>query len=280
MTTDSDSNSTTNAPSTPGADTDPSKLPGHWTLAKMGKRVLRPGGLESTQAILDRLAITPDDDVVELAPGLGATAELILAKAPASYTGVERDPVGAATVRSLLRDERDRCVEATVQANGLDDASADVVVGEAFLTMQSQEHKQRMVEEAFRILRPGGRYGLHEMCLRPDDLDQAAQDIVRGELTRSIRVGARPLTVADWRTLLEAAGFTIEFERLAGMALLQPKRVIADEGLGRALRIVFNILRDPEARKRVSAMRSTFAAHQNQLGAVALVATKPKRQTA
>ena len=36
------------------------KMPGHWLLAKMGKRVLAPGGLELTRVMLDRLAIQPE----------------------------------------------------------------------------------------------------------------------------------------------------------------------------------------------------------------------------
>ena len=50
------------------------KMPGHWLLAKMGKRVLRPGGLELTRRLLSELAVTAVDDVVEFAPGLGITA--------------------------------------------------------------------------------------------------------------------------------------------------------------------------------------------------------------
>ena len=50
------------------------KMPGHWVLARMGKRVLRPGGLELTRRLLAELAISPSDDVVEFAPGLGVTA--------------------------------------------------------------------------------------------------------------------------------------------------------------------------------------------------------------
>jgi hypothetical protein len=43
------------------------KLPGHWLLAKLGKRVLRPGGLELTRGMLERLNIQPRDAVVEFA---------------------------------------------------------------------------------------------------------------------------------------------------------------------------------------------------------------------
>lgn len=70
--------------------------PGHWLLARLGKRVLRPGGLELTRRLLDRAAI-PGSDVVELAPGLGRTAVEILQRQPGSYTGVDRGREGSPT---------------------------------------------------------------------------------------------------------------------------------------------------------------------------------------
>ena len=75
----------------PGSELDVSRMPGHWLLARLGKRVLRPGGLELTRALLDGLAIGPADEVMELAPGLGVTARMILQRSPRCYTGVERD---------------------------------------------------------------------------------------------------------------------------------------------------------------------------------------------
>jgi len=74
------------------------KMPGHWLLARMGKRVLRPGGIELTRELLTALAIDAQNDVVEFAPGLGATARLTLASNPRSYTAVERDQQAAAGI--------------------------------------------------------------------------------------------------------------------------------------------------------------------------------------
>lgn len=54
------------------------KMPGHWVLARLGKRVLRPGGRMLTRQMLGALAIGPRDRVVEFAPGLGSTARLTL----------------------------------------------------------------------------------------------------------------------------------------------------------------------------------------------------------
>lgn len=260
---------------TPGEGLNPEKMPGHWLLARMGKRVLRPGGLEVTNANLAHLAIDGTDDVVEIAPGFGETTRKILTCSPASYTGVERDAAAAAIVRGQLRGTQDRCIEGTAQASGLDDACADVVTGEAFLTMQSDAHKQHIVNEAFRLLRPGGRYGLHEMSIRPDSLGDDAQDEIRGDLARSIHVGARPLTVADWRRLLENAGFVIEHQTIVGMLLLEPRRLLADEGVARTAKFAFNVLRDREARRRVRTMRETFHKHGDHIEAIGIVARKP-----
>jgi hypothetical protein len=66
------------------------KLPGHWLLARLGKRILRPGGLELTRRLLEALRIGPADEVVEFAPGLSATAQLTLDRHPRRYTAIER----------------------------------------------------------------------------------------------------------------------------------------------------------------------------------------------
>ncbi len=157
-----------------------------------------------------------------------------------------------------MRAATDRVQEATVQANGLADGCASVVFGEAYLTMQSDEHKRQIVSEAFRLLRPGGRFGLHEMSLRPDDISPETQAEVRHDLSQSIHVGARPITVREWREILESAGFEVTLQRDASMGLLHPRRVTADEGWARALKIGFNVARNRAARKRILAMRSVF----------------------
>jgi hypothetical protein len=55
----------------PGEGLDASKIPGHWLLARPGKRVLRPGGLELTRQLLETLDIRPCEneyDQIRCAP--------------------------------------------------------------------------------------------------------------------------------------------------------------------------------------------------------------------
>ncbi|MFA4084202.1 methyltransferase domain-containing protein [Mycobacteroides salmoniphilum] len=250
-------------------------LPGHWLLARLGKRVLRPGGRELTTRLLAAGKVT-DADVVELGPGLGRTARDIVALHPRSYVGVDDTAAATESVRHVVASCGGRVIVADAASTGLPDASADVVVGEAMLTMQSDKAKRAIVDEAYRVLRPGGRYAIHELGLTPDSVDAATKDAIRRALARSIKVNARPLTVAEWSELLSASGFEVVSTDRAVMALLSPRRVIADEGIVGALRLAKNVLLHGGARKRVLAMRRTFREHSDALTAVAVVGVRPQ----
>jgi SAM-dependent methyltransferase len=249
---------------------------GHWLLARLGKRVLRPGGVELTRTLLARAEVT-GVDVLELAPGLGRTATEILARGPRSYVGAESDPDAANVVRGVLTEhgaENGAVLVADAAATGLPDASSDVVIGEAMLTMQGDAAKRAIVAEASRVLRPHGRYAIHELALTPDTVSEEISTDIRQSLARAIKVNARPLTVAEWSQLLTDHGLMVDHVATAPMALLQPRRLLADEGLFGALRFARNLLVHRDARKRVLAMRSTFRRHRDRLAAVAIVAHK------
>ncbi len=258
----------------PGDELATSKMPGHWLLARLGKRVLRPGGLELTRRLIEHLNIGPSDSVVEFAPGLGVTARLALKRNPTSYTAVERDETAARNLRRLLIEPQQRCVYGSADQTGLPSGTASAVYGEAMLTMQGPAQKTRIIREAFRLLQPGGRYGIHELCFTPNDLDERIKAEVQARLTESIRVGARPLTVAEWRTLLKEEGFEVRHESLAPMHLLEPGRLLRDEGLLGTGRFIWNVLRDSDARARVRTMRDVFRKHEAHMAAIMLVACK------
>lgn len=252
-----------------------SRQPGHWLLASLGKRVLRPGGLELTRRLIDRLRPAATDDVVEFAPGLGVTARMTISKTPHSYTGIERDQAVAVHLQETLGSGEVRFISASAESTGLESQSASLVYGEAMLSMQTPEQKGRIVAEAFRVLKPGGRYGIHELSLLPADIDESARQEIEREMSMNIHVGVRPATLPEWRALLGEAGFHVEWQSLAPMRLLEPGRLIRDEGPAGVLRMAFNLLRRPAARRRVIAMRRLFHKYAANLGAVAFVCTKP-----
>lgn len=251
------------------------RMQGHWLLASLGKRVLRPGGIEMTEHILDRAAPSSEDRIVEFGPGVGRTAQILLAASPASYTAVDPNPQGAPALAKVLEGHDDtRVVVADAQDTGLPDGCADLVVGEAMLTMMSPDAKKKIVAEAARILAPGGRYAIHELGLYPDDIDESMKYAIHKGLSLAIKVGARPLTMSEWRELLEGAGLEVVDSHSNAMALLEPKRLIADEGLLGAARFAKNLATNKAARSRVLNMKKTFRTYADHINAVGFVARK------
>jgi arsenite methyltransferase len=107
----------------------------------------------------------------------------------------------------------------------LPDASVDVIISNCVINLSGD--KDRVMTEAFRVLKPGGRFAVSDV-------------VVRGELPVEIRrsmelwVGcvAGALSEADYRGKLAAAGFTgIELEVTREYSFDDASSFLAAEGL-------------------------------------------------
>lgn len=58
------------------------------------------------------------------------------------------------------------------------------------------------------------------------------------------------------------------------MHLLEPIRVLKDEGFFRTLKIGYNVVSHPKERKRIKQMREIFRHYEKQMAAFAIVAEK------
>ena len=141
------------------------------------------------------------------------------------------------------------------------------------LTMQPDRRRRQIVEEAWRVVRSGGRYGMHELCIS-GCVSQAYSQKMEADLAAAIHHSIRLLTVEEWRELMESAGFHLVFKRTAPMRLLNAGRILQDEGLFGALRFAFNTLTSAVLLRRVLEMRRTFHQYQDNLQAVAIVCHK------
>lgn len=118
-----------------------------------------------------------------------------------------------------------------IESVPLPDASVDVVVSNCVINLSAD--KPRVLREAFRVLRPGGRFAVSDIVIRgpvPPEL--------RGSVEAWIGCVAGALEEAEYRTLLAAAGFVdVDLEptriygaedlrAIAAAAGLDPDRVI------------------------------------------------------
>lgn len=250
------------------------KMDGYLVLEKVGKKVLRPGGKMMTEKMLELLSISSNDIVVEFAPGVGFTANLALKKNPKSYIGIDSDEEAVKLLSNKFLDENVNFKIGNVAESGLEALSTTKVYGEAMLTMHADHRKAEIIKEAFRVLKPGGFYAIHELALTPDDLAESSKKEMQLELAKIMKVNARPLTLIEWKMLLEENGFEIMTTQTSPMRFLKINRIISDEGLCGFLKIAKNVLTNPEIKNRVFAMRKIFKKYQNHLNAVVILAKK------
>jgi len=251
-------------------------MPGYWLLASLGKRVLRPGGIQLTQRMLDCLNITSDDSVVEYAPGMGVTARLVLEKNPRRYVAIERDGAAAALLAKSFAKEHARQV---IHADATDPVPlpagfATVVYGESMLTIHSEEKKEQVISEVLRLLQPGGRYAMQEISILPDDIAPDVGEAIRREVISAVRHPAWPKTTGQWRDFMTKHGFEILAENQRPVRLLEPERIIEDEGEQRAFEFAWNILQDDVAIQRVREIRKVFQIYADNLCGYSLVCRK------
>ena len=257
----------------PGERLNPATMPAHWLLARLGKKVMRPGGSALSDVLLSGLAIGPGDDVVDLAPALGDTVRRVEAAGPASFRGVERGKAEAERAQELGGSGYE-CVVAEPEATGLADGSASVVYGEACLSLETDATKRAILAEAARLLRPGGRLGLHELLLTPDDIAAEDKRRIETDLTRTVRVRARPLTLAEWTELLDGAGFKILKVHPAPLLLLAPGALIRDEGVAGTVVLLGRIVRRPVVLRRVVDLWKVLFRERRSLGSVVIIAAR------
>lgn len=248
--------------------------PGHEFLARLGKTRLRPGGREATEWLLSHVDFTADTRVLEVACNMGTTMIALAETHGCRITGLDMNPKALEKARANIEKHGLGDVIDVVEGNALalpfPDATFDVVINEAMLTMLPRENKAKAISEYFRVLKPGGILLTHDVALRVSDETEAAE--LRAGISRAINVNVDPLPHALWEKLFRDAGFAIEVQ-MGDMTLLDPAGLVRDEGFDGAMKIIRNGLRT-ENLERFRKMFNFFFDHNKEFSYIAVVSKK------
>jgi len=88
-----------------------------------------------------------------------------------------------------------------IEAIPLPDASVDVVISNCVINLSAD--KDAVLREAFRVLKPGGRFAVSDVVVEGD-----LPDAVRSDMESYVGCVAGALEASDYLRRLEAAGFT------------------------------------------------------------------------
>ena len=161
------------------------------------------GGLSATLELIDLCHITADKYVLDVGCGVGITPCYLVREYGCKVVGI--DILDSMIDRSYERARR-QGVEDTIEFRVADiqslpfgDAEFDVVMGESILAFV--QDNQKGVNEAVRVLKPGGYFGVTETAWLEDPSPESLFAI-----SKSFGGIFNPLTAEGWEQLLLQAG--------------------------------------------------------------------------
>ncbi len=164
------------------------------------------GGLAANDALALAARIGLGSEVVDLCAGLGGPARYLAHRYGADVTGIELTPARVAGAAELSRrvglDGQVRVLEGNVMDLPLPDAGYDAVVSqEALLHVPDIA---RAFAEAYRVLRPGGRFAFTNWVVHQPLSDAQRQLLWDGMAAATL------ISIEQHTELLRGAGFVIE----------------------------------------------------------------------
>jgi predicted O-methyltransferase YrrM len=248
--------------------------PGHQVLAAAGKKILRPGGRAATQQLLEWANFKSGETVLELAASFGESAIALAKQFGVRVVGVEKNPDSVVRARANIQAAGVAHLVEVIEGDifQLDAISEqfDYVFAEAILTMQSPPGKVKLLRSIHDRLKPGGRFLSHELLVIGDRETEIHQS-----LAQSIRVNSTPLTEAHWIEACNTAELSVLQQQTGAMGLLNPARIVEDEGWSNAAKFFWKVLTQAQLRQRILSMRQIFQQYKSELGYIVFIAERP-----
>jgi hypothetical protein len=245
--------------------------PGHVVQRHLGVWAMQPGGPDASLALVAALGIRTGDRIVDLAPGTGDAGLEATEANVYSWTAVYGASEEAGLAMEMVPSEVTCAQVGSPDATGLPSESATVVVSEGLLFTLPPESREAVVSEAVRLLRPNGRIGIHELCIRNVGLSDDATSGIRGTLAEPANGALFPLTEAGWRALLSAAGLEVESIEHLPLDLPGRRDVLRRFGPRRGMGVWRRAHQDPAG----SRAQKLLAAQRGRFSGVVIVARRP-----
>jgi arsenite methyltransferase len=178
--------------------------------------------------------LNPGDVVLDL--GSGGGIDVLLSAKRVGPTGKAYGLDMTDEMLALARDNQKKSgltnvefLKGEIEHIPLPDNSVDVIISNCVINLSAD--KERVISEAFRVLRPGGRFAVSDVVVRGDEVPES----VRRSMELWVGCVAGALEESSYRDTLASAGFeNIEVEPTRIYRTADAKRFLDEAGLSDA----------------------------------------------
>lgn len=240
-------------------------------LATLGKTELKPGGTYATGALIRMLGFKGTEHTLVVGPNAGSTALFLSVTNEVTTEALVGSEAEKVTEDDPALKRRSTARIGKTEEMPFEDGKFDVALVEATLALKGPAQQRVTLKELNRVLKPGGRLGLHELCWRQPptpELEDRLRNVWRGEVY--------PRVIRDWWDSLEQAGFTGIDNELAVVSYFTRKGLEADEGNEVAAHMFHSAFEDPSRLERLAAAYREFTDNRRYYGVVIARCEKPR----
>ncbi len=245
---------------------------GHEFLARLGKKILRPGGKKGTKFLLKNVKINKDSKILEVACNRGETLIFLYDKYNCEVVGLDNNEVFVGLAKENLErknlTDKIKLILADAKQIPFPDNYFDIIINQAMLTMIKTEELDSILKEYYRVLKPGGVLLTHDLAVKDDE----GLKLIN-ELRNLVKVPANPKTFPVWQASFTKNGFNLKKHKMGKMTLINIRGLFVDEGFN-TFRILKNGLKK-ENRPRFLKLSKFFNGNRKHLRFLCLVNQKP-----
>ncbi|HET6610860.1 MAG TPA: MMPL family transporter [Kofleriaceae bacterium] len=245
-------------------------------LVLCGKTVLRHGGRVGSRRLFYELDLKPGMRVLEVGAGVGASAFNLAQDYGVHVTGVDLNQVmiDLSTRKAENLGLSDKCNFVFVEDGEhypFEDNSFDAVIMESIVIFASAP---AMFKEGFRLLKPGGRLGIHDFAwARTPDPDIEKMTCV---IACGVNMGESKLyTKQGWCDRLAEQGFAVSFAETAPFSFFSMSGMRDDEGTLGLIKMFGHALKRKAVAKKMWKVMGYLARHDGAYTYIVGVGKKP-----
>lgn len=239
----------------------------------VGLKILHPGGRQSTQQFFASIKPRSDMKILDIACGKGRTAVHLAKKYGCKVIGIDiLEKSVEEAKRYAQKNKVDHLVSfrvADAQNLPFESNEFDMTISQAMLILV--DDKVKVVEEAARVLKPGGTSAWLELSWKKDPTKEFLRDATEGICAKCI---SNVISFEKWREILQVDeigkvdlnAYNMTYRGLLGM--------IRDEGLLNGLKVMYRFMLYPKIRSRMMRLENFFKSYPEYIGYGIYIGTK------